>query len=149
MINHYTNFTLTNDNPDQVIICAGTNDILHAKEHADPSIIANSIANIARECKGRGINYVHISSLMPACSMHFQNIFRSVNNILFTICREEGFIYIHHDNIYSRADLHWDRLHLNFNGTQKYIGNLLYNIESYNPYLYPHPPFYSGIISYN
>lgn len=143
MVNHYVKYTLEHDMPHQIIVCAGTNDILSDREHADPSIIANRVADIARTCKTEGVNSVHISALMPMCSNRYQHIFRSVNNILKTICWEEGFIYIPHNNMYGRADLHADRLHLNINGTNKYIGDLLSHMESYNPYLYPEPPYHS------
>ena len=143
MVKHYIQYTLEHEKPHQTIICAGTNDILYERELANPATIANRIADIARACKLQGVEYVNICSLMPMCSYRYRDIFIAVNTILKTICQEEGFIYIAHNNMYSRADLHWDRLHLNINGTNKYIGNLLSHMESYNPYLYPEPPYHS------
>ena len=134
-IRHYAQYTLNEDHPDQVIIVAGTNDVAYdyGKGNANPNEIAERILNIARDCRKKAVQHIHISSIIQREFYKFRPIIDKINQILRTKCCEEKFFFIDNSNIYT-TDL-VDGVHLNDLGNGKFISNLLHNCSSYNPYL--------------
>ena len=134
-IRHYAQYALDEDHPSQVIIVAGSNDVAYdyGNGHADPNTISERIMNIVRDCRSKGVNYIHISSLIQRHYYMFRPIINSINDILRRKCEEENFLFIDNSNIFT-SDL-IDGVHLNVKGNGKFIGNLLDICSSYNPYI--------------
>jgi lysophospholipase L1-like esterase len=137
-IRHYAHYALDEDHPSQVIIVAGTNDVAYDTNSsgADPEIIAERIMDIARDCRSKNVKDIHVSSIMPRREYRYRSTIDQINTILRRKCDQEHFYYIDNANIYT-GDLD-DGVHLNYEGNQKFISNLLNCCSSYNPYLFPY-----------
>ena len=71
-----------------------------------------------------GVNNIYVSGLIFRKQRSFDNIIRDINLAIRLISSTEGFIFIPNDNI-TRSDLHGDGLHLNPEGTEKLLENIL------------------------
>ena len=60
-LNHYIHASLSEDKPNTVIFCAGSNNISKKKQCAQET--AKEIINIAETCRRGGVKTVYISSL--------------------------------------------------------------------------------------
>ena len=67
-LNHYIYASLSEDKPNMVIICAGTNNISKKKQCAQET--AKEIINIAETCRRGGVKTVFISLL--TCRQPYQ-----------------------------------------------------------------------------
>ena len=102
---------------------AGTNDISY-DDHPSVDDISRRVLDIGRQAKRMGVRNIFICAITPRKSKIFDNIIRDINLALRLVATEEGFTFIDNDNIY-KSDLHGDGLHLNQNGTDKLMGNIL------------------------
>ena len=132
---HYSNYTLMNDKPDNLIIMAGSNDVSYDSKDgntADPEAIATRIIEIGTNARRHGVSRVFINSIINREGYFYNRIIKKLNLILRLKCNTEQFYFIDNSNI-SLTDLS-DGLHLNSNGNNIFIHNLLNCCESYNPY---------------
>ena len=122
-IQHYSKWTIEHDEPDAIVIVCGTNDISYDK---NPLVeeISNKVLDIARQAKQMGVGKVFICGIVFRKNKHHDDIIRDINLALRLVSTEEGFIFIDNENIH-RSDLNGDGLHLNPNGTNKLMRNIL------------------------
>ena len=77
-LNYYVEASLSEDKPDTIIICAGTNNITKKKQCAQET--AKEIINISETCRSGGVKKVFISSL--TCRQSSQREVNEVNKLL-------------------------------------------------------------------
>ena len=137
-IQHYIIPTLTDDQPDAIIIHAGTNDIINNNSNEDK--IAKDIVNIVETCKGAGINDIFVSSLLVKKNPRLTAVIHRVNDLLRDYCATNGIHFINNDNV-TTEHLWKDGIHLQDIGTTilsknfyEYINYIFYerNIRYYN-----------------
>ena len=122
-IKHYATWSIENGEADSLVILAGTNDINYDD---NPSVeeISQRVIDIARQAKEMGVSNIFVSGLIFRKQRSFDNIIKDINLAIRLISSTEGFIFIPNDNI-TRSDLHGDGLHLNPEGTEKLLENIL------------------------
>ena len=139
-INHYSKFQLEPNLPDNIIIVAGLNDVLHhpsmGKEEEyskfDPAKIAEKVCRIGLEAKKAGVGRICISTLIRPKFEKGRLAVEKVNSHLRSICRQEEFTIIEQSNI-MRSDLH-DAIHVNWeSGTEKLKNNILAQLYTFVP----------------
>ena len=120
-IKHYAKWSIENGEADSIVINAGTNDI-------EPSVekISKWVLDIERQAKQMGVANIYVCGLIYRKQRLFDHIIRDINLAIRLVSSAEGFIYISNDNI-NRSDLHGDGLHLNPEGTEKLLENILSN----------------------
>ena len=123
-INHYSIYPLEKNCPDNVIIVAGLNDLLHHddRENADCKAIANKVMNIGKMAKEKGVARVCISGLVKPRYYNCLSSTDKINMFLRDMCVREGFIYIDQSNI-EPNDL-GDGIHVGNNGLKKLKSNI-------------------------
>ena len=124
-IKYYAKWSIENGEADSIVINAGTNDINYDNE---PSVeqISTRVLDIARQAKQMGVANIYVCGLIYRKQRSFDHIIRDINLAIRLVSSAEGFIYISNDNI-NRSDLHGDGLHLNPEGTEKLLENILSN----------------------
>ena len=121
--------TLTDENPDVVLIHVGTNDITKFnRESVDPNVVAQNIVNIADSCKSHGVNEVFISSILTRNDFKLNEMIGQTNHFLEQLCHQKGYTYICNDKI-KREHLYRDGIHLNADGTKILSNNFLRHIN--------------------
>ena len=119
---------LEDENPSNVIIVAGGNDL------PDWDIPTEEIKKVAtclidggRSCREQyGVANVFISSIMPRSNSQFQGNRHRLNAMLSEMCLENDIIFINNDNIVLRPHGHPDGVHLNEEGSKLLHANLLH-----------------------
>ena len=140
-INHYNHYHLQHDLPDNLIIVAGLNDVLHHpsirqpsnyQPPIDPIQIAEHVVNIGRNAKAAGVPKISIATLIVPKFMTGRQAVEKVNNFIRDICRREGFNIVDNANI--TADDLGDAIHVN-NSTGNAIlrTNICSNFYTYSP----------------
>lgn len=94
------------------ILHMGINDILNLDSNAET--VANSIMNIASQCKTHGVKDVIVSSI-TFTSLLSIDFLQSVNEEIKRKCEENGYYFIDNNNI-TKKHLWQDGLHLTNNG---------------------------------
>ena len=133
---HYSNYTLTNDKPDTLIVMAGTNDVSYDSKNGnepDPEEIANRIMEIGRNARKYGVTRIFINSLIKREGYFYNRIIARINLLLRLKCNSEKNYFI--DNCDISVHNLYDGLHLNNDGNKIFMRNLLNCCDSYNPYL--------------
>jgi len=136
-IRHYTKYYLENDCPDNLIVVAGLNDLLHwdgDRENANTRQIGESILNIGRDAKALGVYRVCISGLIKPKYGNCHKKVDEINDYLYEGCRREGFVFIDQSNIISE-DL-GDSIHVVHSSLYKLKYNVLNHLYTY---VSPHP----------
>ena len=129
-LHHYILPSLKKDDkPDIITIHIGSNNIRHNNiEEFDAQQLANSIINIGKICKNHGVMEVVISSIFVKNNIKLSKVIGKVNEFLSSLCKENGFHYVSHQNIV-RKHLSRDGIHLSQEGTNLFAGNLVDYIE--------------------
>ena len=140
-IKHYSKYQLQKNLPDNMIIVAGLNDVLHhpsmgrdrdEDEEMDYAKIAEKVGNIGIQAKQAGVGRVCISMLIKPKFEKGRFAVDRVNSHLRQICRNNNFTTIEQSNI-TRQDLH-DAIHVNWEGgTDKLKRNILSELYTYKP----------------
>ena len=107
-------------NPDGFIMHVGTSNLRSNKE---PGTIARNIAEVACNSK-TDTNKVLISSIVPRGD-NLNGKCRQVNIFLKEFCMENDFLCVNHDNIKSRQDCNYVRIHLNTLGSKILANNFI------------------------
>ena len=94
------------------ILHMGINDILNLNSNVET--VANSIMNIASQCKTHGVKDVIVSSI-TFTSLLSIDFLESVNKEIKRKCEENGYYFIDNNNI-TKKHLWQDGLHLTNNG---------------------------------
>ena len=122
-IQHYSKWTIENDEPDSLVVVSGTNDINYS-DHPSVEQISKKILDIARQAKRMGIENIFVCGI--TCRKNDKDIgtIRDINLALRLVSADEGFNFIDNENIL-KSDLNRDGLHLNPSGTDKLMRNIL------------------------
>ena len=114
-ISYYAPKPLKDNQPDQVIIIAGTNDLtrsVYGKGTIDEFEVVKSILDIGRAARNEGANKIHISSIMARRRHQYVDVVQRVNNVLYMACVAEDFLFVDLDDI-NLAHISSDGVHLN------------------------------------
>ena len=135
-INHYVSYQLNKHKPDNLVVVAGTNDVLKMKNEGviNEFEIAKKIVKIGITAKNAGVKQVFLSSLMPMTGRYWTNMIARINNLLSIECIKYGFHYMDNSDI-SVHHLSRDGIHLNFYGSIILKMNILKSFYSFNPYI--------------
>lgn len=117
--------TIKKEVPDKVIIHVGCVDILRGEK--DPRQIANKIFDIARVCRGGGVNNIFLSGILTMSNFNNNLIAKRVNDILSTEGQLEHFVYI--DNSRITKDMFYDKVHFNDEGRNLLANNFINTIN--------------------
>ena len=139
-IRHYSKFQLEHNKPDNIIILAGTNDILHHPSMTtqneymgppiDPAEIAEKLMRIGSEAKEAGVKRVCVSTLIRPTFDKGRFEVEKVNTYIRQLSSREGFVMIEQSNI-GRADM-GDAIHVNWKtGTDKLMQNVFSQLHTY------------------
>ena len=100
------------ENPDEIILHIGTNDLPSGKENKD---IAEAIINLAMSVKTQSCG-VSISSITVRKDKH-QNKVQEINDQLRDLCQARNVNFIDHSKSIKPQHLNKSRLHLTRRGT--------------------------------
>ena len=107
----YIKPTIRNENPDIIVLHAGTNNLASD----DTAIqICNDMINLASSIRDKGIKVV-LSLIVPR-NDEYADKAREVNEHLMNICKSIDIQFIHHENIQPDFHLNGSKLHLNKKG---------------------------------
>lgn len=112
--------SIREDNPDHVIIHAGTNELDLERQ---TELMKKCIIDGAKGIR-TNIRTVSILEIVQRKD-NFNNRVQDVNNELSKMCREVKLDYITHKNINPNVDLNKSKLNLNRNGSDKIGKNYL------------------------
>ena len=117
-IKDYVQPHLVEENPDNVIILGGGNDLpVTQVEHSPvPRIVADIIAT-GNRCKDNGATTEAIAGIPSRQPAYFQLYRRKLNELLQVECERNGFDFINNDNIVLSDHLLRDGVHLNSSGS--------------------------------
>ena len=122
-LNYYASPTLVNEQPNTVIVHIGPTDINKFNySKVDVEDLAQKIINVGKKCKSCGVNNIAISSILVWKNHEENEVIKKVNNLLETLCLEQGFTFICNSAI-ARATLWRDGLHLKNEGTNMLSNN--------------------------
>jgi hypothetical protein len=76
------------------------------------------------------VTNVLISSILPRSHSGFQGNRHCLNNVLRELCEKNGFIFVENDDIVLRPHGHYDRVHLNKEGSDILCRNLLFALNN-------------------
>ena len=130
-INHYVVPTLIDENPDAVVIHAGTNNIRTRRGYSEETneSIAHEIINIGKTCRQvGGVNYIFISAITCRSNLEETKKVREINDFLSSLCEREGFVFIDNNSI-KREHLWKDGLHLLDEGTTILANNIINSLN--------------------
>ena len=137
---HYSKHQLENNKPDNIIIVAGANDILHhpsmnSRNYYDgpqinPAEIAEKIVNIGKQAALAGVQKINIATIIKPIFEKGRIEVESVNALLKQYCRQEGFNIIDLAHI-EREDM-GDAIHVNWHsGTHKLMNGIFSQLYTY------------------
>ena len=115
------------DCPHTVVMACGGNDIpKRIASHRELETIAGYLINGGLDCKNNfGVTDVYISSILPRVFGTFQRNRHILNSILREQCDKHGFIFIDNDNVLLQEHIDRDGIHLNSDGNDVFMFNLL------------------------
>ena len=130
---YYVEPTLESTQSDICIIHCGTNDI---SPRPNTSIqtddqITNEIKKIGDKCKGKKVDKIIISGIIPRADPYIDSRRKSVNILLKNMCQENGFIFLDNSNI-AYNQLWRDGIHLAESGTITFANNMINMINQTN-----------------
>ena len=108
-------------NPEPIIIHSGTNDL---KSGSSPEEIARDIIKLTTSCKTQTKKAI-LSSIVPRHDNLNEKATR-LNKCLKKECKARNICFIDHRNISPTHSCNRGELHLNYSGTTKLIGNILF-----------------------
>ena len=126
-LNYYANPTLVDDT---VIVHIGSNDITKFNySKVDVEDLAQRIIDVGKKCKSYGVNNIAISSILVRKNYDVNEVIKKVNNLLKTLCLEQGFTFICNSAI-AREMLWRDGLHLTNEGKNMLSNNFLQYLKN-------------------
>ena len=130
-LGHYSD-VLLDEQPDEVIIHVGTNDIVgRSRRDVSSAEIARNIIDIGGKCRSKGVDKIYISSIITTRNIQGNKKAMDINGILERLCVENDFIYISNDFL-SIADLNInDNVHLSSNGLNNLVNNYIGILNGY------------------
>ena len=120
-LNHYVKATLQEDNPDTIIICAGSNN-LTKKRNQTTEETANEIMEIVKTCQKGGVSRIFVSSITYR-PLH-QDKINKINDLLKHYAGIYNFEFIDNNSIRSHH-IKNDGVHLNQEGIRILADNFL------------------------
>ena len=106
--------------PKNLILHSGTNDLRHVNDSMD---VANAIVKLAVSMKTDD-NQIIVSGLVPRGD-NLNGKVVMVNNALRRECAKRNIFFIEHDNINPRLHCNRSKLHLNKEGTNIFMQNII------------------------
>ena len=92
-------YNLKNEKPDVAIIHIGTNDITNRRENKSVDEIVQSVIDVAKTCRNKGVNEVFISSLLCRKDRNVRVKIDEINSKVRSVCVLENFNFISNFNI--------------------------------------------------
>ena len=114
--------------PSKIILLAGGNDLerFNVTSTEEVSNIANSVIRDAIRWKTLyGVPDIYIGGILPRSDCSFQASRYELNELLKTMCEENGLKFMANDNFYIKRHVGYDGVHLNDKGTQLLEHNIL------------------------
>ena len=129
---HYSLYHLEKNCPDNLIVVAGLNDLLHHKDraNADCKSIAEKVITIGKVAREKGVARVCISGLVRPKYYNCQLPTDAINHYLIDLCAREGFIFLNQNNIES-SDM-GDAVHVGNHGMHKLRDNIFNGLYTYS-----------------
>ena len=116
-LNYYANPTLVDEQPSTVIVHIGSNDVTKFNySKVDVEDLAQRIIDAGKKCKSYGVTNIAMLSILVRKNHEVNEVIKKVNNLLKTLCLEQGFTFICNSAI-AREMLWRDGLHLTNEGT--------------------------------
>ena len=118
---------LSDQNPEQVIIIAGTNSLtrsIHQTGTVDEFEVVDEILAIARAARANGVKKIHVSSVLVRRGFAYRDVVDKVNDVLYMACLAENFIFMNQSAI-SLDHIDSDGIHPNFYGSTILKFNIL------------------------
>ena len=113
------------ENPDQIIVHAGTNDLASNKR---PEQIVESIIGVATSLKSDTCD-VLVSSITVKNNQHHKKV-AQVNIVLKELCKEKKLYHGLHEKKITDKHLNGSKLHLNKNGTSILWNTLVESVSN-------------------
>ena len=110
-LKYYLGPTLTEERPDEVIVCGGTNNL--TKKNQTEIEIVHEILEVVFHCQESGVNQVFVSGL--PCRPSHQKEINEINKLLEINATSYNYEFIPTENIEKRH-LYKDNVHLNYDG---------------------------------
>ena len=129
---HYSQYHLVKDCPDNIVIVAGLNDLLHSEDraNADCKLIADKVIKIGRVAREKGVARVCISGLVKPKYYNCRAPVDTINGYLMDNCSREGFVYLDQGNI--QASDMGDMVHVGNQGLSKLRDNIYKGLFTYS-----------------
>ena len=129
-LNYYANRTLVDEQPNTVVVHIGSNDINKFNySKVDVEDLGERIIDIGKKYKSYCVSNIAISSILVRKNHEVNEVIKKLNNLLRTLCLEQGFTFIFNSAI-SRAMLWHDGLHLTNEGTKILSNNFLQYLKN-------------------
>ena len=125
---------LSDVNPDQVVVIAGTNDLTRAmyeKDSVDEYHVVESILKVGRAAKNQGAKKVFLSSILDRRGYHYREAIKRVNDLLYMACIAEDFVFLDQCDI-TLDHISLDGIHPNPSGTAILKFNILCVFSSFD-----------------
>lgn len=123
-IKHHILPTLHDDEPESVVIHAGTNDIVDGNcvNIVRPLELSKNIIEIGKLCKDFGVKHIAISGILPRKDVESQKIIDEVNSSLDSMCQFYNFTFLNPVHNINNKFLAPDGTHLSDIGT-RFLGD--------------------------
>ena len=123
----YVKPSIRENNPDNIILHVGTNDVLSEKI---PQVIAQSIVDLAKTVANDNFQ-VTVSSIVPRNDQWSKKVYE-VNKVLLNLCKDVNTPFISHSSIDAKRNLNNSKLHLNIKGSRKLQENFVKYLKGFS-----------------
>ena len=126
---HYSEILLK-ENPDSIIIHAGTNDV-HGRNASNLSAeaIACELIRTGVKARNAGVQNIMISSILPIDDIEANEKALEINSHLKDHCKSYNFVYVNNSNL-TTGDL-YDAVHLTHEGKEVLVNNFAFYMNKY------------------
>ena len=123
----YVKPSIRENNPDNIILHVGTNDVLSEKI---PQVITQSIVDLAKTVANDNFQ-VTVSSIVPRNDQWSKKVYE-VNKVLLNLCKDVNTPFISHSSIDAKRNLNNSKLHLNIKGSRKLQENFVKYLKGFS-----------------
>ena len=123
----YVKPSIRENNPDHIILHAGTNDVPPEKT---PQVIAQSIVDLAKAVANDNFQ-VTVSSIVPRNDQWSKKVYEA-NKVLLNLCKDVNTPFTSHSAIDGKRNLNNSKLHLNIRGSRKLHENFVKYLKGFS-----------------
>ena len=123
----YVKPSIRENNPDNIILHVGTNDVLSEKI---PQVITQSIVDLAKTVANDNFQ-VTVSNIVPRNDQWSKKVYE-VNKVLLNLCKDVNTPFISHSSIDAKRNLNNSKLHLNIKGSRKLQENFVKYLKGFS-----------------